>query len=112
MHIKNKRPRWLHLLSRICFMLTPGSAMPWSVTMRTMIFAILAMAIATLLIHSGPVYAQNYPWCAQGGDGSINCECPGRKPKSPGRDARGFVLQQLASNDQKRGPSGAPQLKR
>jgi hypothetical protein len=36
----------------------------------------------------------------------------GRKPKSPGRDARGFVLQQLASDDQKRGPSGAPQLKR
>jgi Protein of unknown function (DUF3551) len=41
--------------------------------MRTMIFAILAMAIATLLIHSGPVYAQNYPWCAQGGDGATNC---------------------------------------
>jgi Protein of unknown function (DUF3551) len=41
--------------------------------MQKTILAILAMAIATLLIHAGQVNAQNYPWCAQRGDGATNC---------------------------------------
>jgi hypothetical protein len=40
-------------------------------TMR-MILAVLWMVTAALSIHSGPVNAQNYPWCAQGGE-STNC---------------------------------------
>jgi hypothetical protein len=35
--------------------------------------AVLAMVVATLLIPTGPADAQNYPWCAQGGDGGTNC---------------------------------------
>jgi Protein of unknown function (DUF3551) len=40
--------------------------------MRKMILAVLAMVIATPLIHTGSANAQNYPWCAQGGE-STNC---------------------------------------
>jgi len=31
------------------------------------------MVVATLLIPTGPVNAQNDPWCAQRGDGGTNC---------------------------------------
>jgi hypothetical protein len=33
--------------------------------MQKTILAILAMAIATLLIHARQVNAKNYPWCEQ-----------------------------------------------
>jgi hypothetical protein len=33
----------------------------------------LGTVIATLLFGAGPVSAQNYPWCAQRGDGATNC---------------------------------------
>jgi len=35
--------------------------------------AVLAMVVATPLIATGPADAQNYPWCAQRGDGATNC---------------------------------------
>jgi len=41
--------------------------------MLKMILAVLGMVIATFLIHAGPAKAQNYPWCAQRGDGATNC---------------------------------------
>ena len=41
--------------------------------MRKMTPAVLATVVATLLIPTGPADAQNYPWCAQGGDGGTNC---------------------------------------
>jgi hypothetical protein len=33
----------------------------------------LATVMATLSFGGGPAVAQNYPWCAQRGDGAINC---------------------------------------
>ena len=41
--------------------------------MRTMILACLATVVATLLLDTGPVAAQNYPWCAYKGEGGTNC---------------------------------------
>jgi hypothetical protein len=41
--------------------------------MRKMILAVLGLVTAALSFHSGPVNAQNYPWCAQRGDGATNC---------------------------------------
>jgi len=40
---------------------------------RKMTPAVLAMMVATLLIPTGPANAQNYPWCAQRGDGGPTC---------------------------------------
>jgi Protein of unknown function (DUF3551) len=40
--------------------------------MRKTILAVVGMVTAALPIHSGPVNAQNYPWCAQRGE-STNC---------------------------------------
>jgi hypothetical protein len=39
---------------------------------RKMTPAVLATVVATLLIPTGLADAQNYPWCAQGGE-STNC---------------------------------------
>jgi hypothetical protein len=44
--------------------------------MRKVIFAVLGIVIATLVLHAGSVNAQNYPWCAQRGDGATNCGFP------------------------------------
>lgn len=41
--------------------------------MRNMIPAVLGIVVATLLISTGAVNAQNYPWCADRGDGSTSC---------------------------------------
>jgi Protein of unknown function (DUF3551) len=40
--------------------------------MRKTILAVLGMVTVALPFHSGPVNAQNYPWCAQRGE-STNC---------------------------------------
>jgi hypothetical protein len=40
--------------------------------MRKTILAVLGMVIAALPFHSGPVNAQNCPWCAPRGE-STNC---------------------------------------
>jgi hypothetical protein len=47
--------------------------MRWRLAVRKMTPAVLAMLVATLLIPTGPAHAQNYPWCAQRGDGGTNC---------------------------------------
>jgi hypothetical protein len=38
-----------------------------------MIPAMLGIVVAALLIPTGAVNAQNYPWCADRGDGATNC---------------------------------------
>ena len=34
---------------------------------------VLGLILAALVIEPGPAQAQNYPWCAQKGDGSRSC---------------------------------------
>jgi hypothetical protein len=46
---------------------------PWRLTMRKTILAVLGMVTVALPFPSGPVNAQNYPWCGQVWDGARKC---------------------------------------